>query len=230
MKKNFVSTKDESVRMFNNPILDAVSRVHYTTPLIIFVPVVLFNLYKAVFTYQLSMLSVIALYFSGLFVWSFAEYFLHRFLFHFEPPTEFGKRLHFVTHGVHHDYPNDSKRLVMPPALSIPLASAFYFFYVFVFGGYNLAAPFFAGFITGYLIYDMMHYALHHASVNHPIFQALKRHHMVHHFQEPDRGFGVSSKLWDIILRTTFKIDNPQQKPTQQQQQEPKEQQGEKVA
>ena len=71
MKKNFVSTKDESVRMFNNPILDAVSRVHYTTPLLIFVPVVLYNLYQGIFTYQLSWLQIVGLYVSGLFVWAF---------------------------------------------------------------------------------------------------------------------------------------------------------------
>lgn len=212
MDNFFVSTKDESVRMFDNPVLDFVSRVHYSTPLFIFVPVVLVCLYRAVFVYHSAWWHIGGLYVGGLLFWSFAEYFLHRFVFHYEIPTAWGKRLHYVTHGVHHAYPNDSRRLVMPPALSIPLASAFYVLYSWAFGSQAVVAPFFGGFITGYLIYDMMHYALHHASIQHPIFQALKRHHMVHHFHEPTRGFGVSSKLWDYILRTTFSIDQQHKK------------------
>lgn len=32
----------------------------------------------------------------------------------------------FTFHGVHHDYPNDSFRLVMPPVVSIPLYVVMY--------------------------------------------------------------------------------------------------------
>ena len=34
--------------------------------------------------------------------------------------------MHFIIHGVHHDHPNDKLRLVMPPAVSIPLAALFF--------------------------------------------------------------------------------------------------------
>ena len=208
MKKPFVSAKNESVRMFSNPVLDKISRVHYTTPLILFVPFILFLLYQTFFNYGTPALKMLLLYGGGLAFWSLAEYVLHRFLFHLELPGELGKRIHFISHGVHHDYPNDAKRLVMPPALSIPLAAAFYGLFLLVFGGdKGLMFPFFAGFLNGYLVYDMLHYAIHHATFTNPIFQTIKRHHMVHHFHEPDRGFGVSSKLWDEIFRSTFRID-----------------------
>ena len=69
------------------------------------------------------------------------------------------RRIHFIFHGVHHDYPNDAKRLVMPPSASIPMALGFYFLFDFLLpAGTNHA--FFIGFIGGYLVYDMMHYAL----------------------------------------------------------------------
>lgn len=199
-----ISTTDESVRMFDNPILDFISRVHWTTPLILFLPVIAWLLYRAYWVEQWAITSIIGLMLCGLATWSLAEYVMHRFVFHWQPPGKWGEKIHFVTHGVHHQYPNDSKRLVLPPALSIPLATGFYYLFLFILGK-HLLPPFFAGFLMGYLCYDMLHYAVHHAKIKHPWFQELKRHHMLHHFKDPDNGYGVSSKLWDIIFRTTIK-------------------------
>jgi sterol desaturase/sphingolipid hydroxylase (fatty acid hydroxylase superfamily) len=145
------------------------------------------------------------LFLVGFVSWTLIEYLLHRFVFHFHPTTELGQRVHFLVHGIHHDYPNDSKRLVMPPMLSAPLASVFFVLFYALFGFY-FGLDLFAGMITGYLIYDMMHYALHHISLDNPMFKDLKEHHMIHHFQDPEHGFGVSSKMWDYIFRTTFNV------------------------
>jgi sterol desaturase/sphingolipid hydroxylase (fatty acid hydroxylase superfamily) len=30
----------------------------------------------------------------------------------------------------------------------------------------------------------------------------LRQHHMAHHYTKPDRNFGVSSPLWDLVFRT----------------------------
>lgn len=145
----------------------------------------------------------------GLVVWTFTEYNLHRFVFHWVPPGKLGKKIHFMFHGVHHDYPGDSYRLVMVPPVSVPLALLFYFSFKFLlgltFGDEELIAPFFVGFVIGYLCYDMGHYALHHANFKSKFFLELKQHHMIHHYQDPDHGFGVSTKFWDLVYRTTFK-------------------------
>jgi dihydroceramide fatty acyl 2-hydroxylase len=202
MAKNYVSLKDESVRIFKNPVLDLFSRVHWSIPLVFWVPVVIVSLYKG-FTSGVSLLASILLFTAALGFWTLAEYMLHRFIFHFHPTTALGKRISFLTHGVHHDYPNDSKRLVMPPLLGAPLAAIFYLAFYYVLGE-RYVYPFFAGFITGYLIYDMMHYAIHHAKSSNPFLQEMKTHHMVHHFNDAESGFGVSSKLWDIVFRTLF--------------------------
>ena len=61
-----------------------------------------------------------------------------------------------------------------------------------------------AGFGLGYLAYDMIHYAVHHAPVRHPVFKKLQKHHMVHHYHDPEHGFGVSSVLWDKAFGTVF--------------------------
>src|SRR5262245_6760834 len=102
MAKNFISNKDECVRMFRNNFLESLSRVHFTVPLIIFVPVVFYFLYRAVFVLSLGALPVILLFLAGLCVWTLTEYLLHRFVFHWELPGKFGRRIHFIFHGVHH--------------------------------------------------------------------------------------------------------------------------------
>lgn len=204
MPKNFVSNKDESIRIFQHPILDFFSRVHWSTPLFFWVPIVLYCLYSG-YAQGVSLLQMVGLFAAALAFWTFAEYLLHRFIFHYHPTTEFGKRISFLTHGVHHDYPNDSKRLVMPPLLGAPIAAVFYGIFYLVLGNAYMQ-PFFAGFISGYLVYDMVHYALHHATFDNPMWRELKNNHMVHHYHDPENGFGVSSTMWDIVFRTTFNI------------------------
>ena len=60
------------------------------------------------------------------------------------------------------------------------------------------------GFLFGYLVYDMIHYAVHHANFTNKYWIALKTHHLKHHFKDPDKGFGVSSQVWDVIVGSNF--------------------------
>lgn len=203
MAKHFVSNKDESVRMFDADWMDFFSRIDYKVPLFIYVPVILVFLYRSLFVLPINLLYVLPLIVLGLAVWTFTEYNLHRFVFHWCPPGEIGKRIHFMFHGVHHDYPRDSKRLVMVPAVSLPLAVLFYFTFRLILGNFYVE-PFFVGFVIGYLFYDMTHYALHHANFKSKFWLDLKQHHMIHHYSDPDHGFGVSTTFWDHVYRTTF--------------------------
>jgi 4-hydroxysphinganine ceramide fatty acyl 2-hydroxylase len=203
MPKNFISNKDETVRMFNNNLLEALSKVHFSVPLFVYIPVILAFLYRTVFLFEISFARILALIILGILVWSLTEYLLHRFIFHYVPNSEFGQRIHFIFHGVHHDYPSDSKRLVMPPSVSVPLAFLFFFLFKSIVG-YIYVAPFMAGFLTGYLFYDMTHYAIHHFNMHNKFWLAIKNHHMRHHYQDPAKGFGVSSKVWDKIIGTDF--------------------------
>jgi sterol desaturase/sphingolipid hydroxylase (fatty acid hydroxylase superfamily) len=203
MAKQFVSNKDETVRMFENNFLEAFSRVHFSVPIFIYLPVIAYLLYLSIIDYTLNASTIIGLFIAGMAAWSVAEYLLHRFVFHFPAKSDFGKKIHFMFHGVHHDYPSDSKRLVMPPSVSIPLAALFYFIFLFIFGQ-DLMLPFFAGFILGYLFYDITHYAIHHFNMHNKFWLAIKNHHMLHHYQDEYRGYGVSTPFWDVIFRTNF--------------------------
>jgi sterol desaturase/sphingolipid hydroxylase (fatty acid hydroxylase superfamily) len=201
MKKNFVSNSPDSIRMFKSSLLESLSKVDFFVPLVVFVPVILFLFWKCLFQLHMGILEFIGYVALGLFVWTFTEYILHRFVFHFYPKSTWGQRIHFIFHGVHHDYPNDAKRLVMPPSASIPLSLAFFFLFNEILP-VNTVFAFFLGFITGYLIYDMAHYALHHANFNNPFLKRLKQHHMLHHYLDSTKGFGVSSEFWDNIFRS----------------------------
>ena len=204
MKKNYVSNSQESVRMFKSDLLESLSKVHFTVPLFIFVPVILFCIYKALVQIQIGFINFIGLFALGLFVWTFVEYIMHRFVFHYMPADKpWAQRLHFIFHGVHHDYPSDAKRLVLPPSVSIPLATLFYFLFNAILPA-NYIFGFFPGFILGYLFYDISHYAIHHFNFKGNIWKKIKQHHMLHHYQDPDKGYGVSSPLWDKIFRSDF--------------------------
>jgi sterol desaturase/sphingolipid hydroxylase (fatty acid hydroxylase superfamily) len=204
MKKNYVSNSEESVRMFKSNFLESLSKVHFFVPIIIYLPVILYCLYMSIFDAGQSALRIILLFVSGLFIWTFVEYFLHRFVFHFVPKAEWALRLHFIFHGVHHDYPRDKKRLVMPPSASIPLALGFFFLFRAILPLHEDVFSFFAGFILGYLIYDIGHYAIHHFNFKGGFWKEVKRHHMLHHYQDPTKGYGVSSKLWDKVFQSDF--------------------------
>src|SRR5205814_3476596 len=124
---------------------------------------------------------------AGYAIWTLSEYWIHRVIFHFEPEEGFGARLHWIIHGVHHDHPNDPLRLVMPPSVSIPLASLFVL-------GFHAVLPashanlFAAGFLMGYVVYDEIHYHLHHHNPRTRAGRLLRELHMRHHFQDETRG------------------------------------------
>ena len=147
--------------MFDNPILEWGSRVHPIVPPLIYVPVISFLLSVAVNAKDLSVPAVAGVFVLGIAFWTFFEYTLHRFIFHLRPDNDWGRKMHFIIHGVHHDYPHDPMRLVMPPSVSIPLAIIMYFVFSAVLGP-EWSLPAFAGFLLGYLFYDMGHYHIHH--------------------------------------------------------------------
>ncbi len=201
MKRKFVSNQHESTKMFKSDFLESLSKVHFTVPIFTYVPVILYFAIDALFFKYIGFGKFVISTISGLLFWTLTEYVLHRFVFHFQPETTWGKRLHFIFHGVHHDYPNDALRLVMPLSVSIPLAISFYFLFKWLLP-VGFVSGFFAAFILGYLFYDISHYAIHHFNFKNVFWKKLKDHHMHHHYSDATKGFGVSSNLWDRVFRS----------------------------
>ncbi|HEY3758223.1 MAG TPA: sterol desaturase family protein [Solirubrobacteraceae bacterium] len=186
--------------MFESRLLDFFSRVHPLVPLLVFVPVIVGMAVWGLA--QVSVLAMIALAVGGYALWTLFEYWLHRLVFHFEPQAGVGARLHWIIHGIHHEHPNDPLRLVMPPAVSIPLGAAVFGVLYLIFGE-RYAPGLAVGFFAGYLVYDMLHYYLHHFTPRGRLGRMLRERHMRHHFQDDTRGFGISAPYWDEIFRTS---------------------------
>jgi len=186
--------------MFESRVLDALSRVHPIVPALIFVPGIVFLAGWSLS--EVSVLVSLGLLLGGYAFWTLFEYWLHRVVFHFEPEHGIGARLHWIIHGVHHDHPNDPMRLVMPPAVSVPLGIGVFGSIYLIFGA-SYAPGIGAGFFVGYLVYDMMHYYLHHFRARGPLGRMLRERHMRHHFQDDTCGFGISAPYWDEVFGTS---------------------------
>ncbi|MEZ5120971.1 MAG: sterol desaturase family protein [Solirubrobacterales bacterium] len=182
--------------------MDKLSRVHHLVPVVIFTPIVIVLFVLGVVA--MSPLAIVACLAGGYLFWTLFEYWLHRIVFHFEPEEGLGARLHWIIHGVHHDHPNDPKRLVMPPAVSLPLAALMFGLFVLVLG-LPAAYMFTAAFLTGYLVYDELHYYLHHARPRSAVGRKLRELHMRHHFQDDTVMFGISAPWWDNVFRTAYR-------------------------
>jgi sterol desaturase/sphingolipid hydroxylase (fatty acid hydroxylase superfamily) len=196
-------TRAEALRasppMFDRVWLDRLSRVHHTIPLFIFMPAILVLLVIAF--RQTQTIAVLAWFAGGWLFWTLTEYWMHRAVFHFEPDEGLGARLHWIIHGVHHDHPNDPMRLVMPPSVSVPLATLFLLAFWAVLDT-PIAFAFGGGFLSGYLVYDMLHYHLHHHVPRTVLGRSLRELHMRHHFQDDTSGYGISAPFWDHVFRT----------------------------
>jgi 4-hydroxysphinganine ceramide fatty acyl 2-hydroxylase len=203
MSRLFVSNKNETVRMFESDFMEFFSHVHPATPAVLYGPIIAFMLYLSFVHKKLSFLAVAAFFVIGILIWTLLEYVIHRYVFHYEPKTRWGKLLHFIMHGVHHDYPNDATRLVMPPIISVPLAVVFYTVFWLTLGRFAPAAL--AGFGFGYVCYDTIHYATHHFTMKRGVWRWLKQYHLRHHYHDDHAGYGVSTPLWDYVFKTTRK-------------------------
>ncbi|MEO7522577.1 MAG: sterol desaturase family protein [Ferruginibacter sp.] len=191
-------------KLFKNQYLEYLTKTH---PLVIwgmYSPGLILLPYYSLIKLNFGGLNVILLFVAGMIFWSFTEYVLHRYVFHYHPESKKGKSLHYIIHGNHHEYPRDRERLFMPAAPSLIIASTLFSFMFLALGKYVFA--FFPGFILGYLLYGSMHYAIHAWNPPFKWMKGLWRNHHLHHYKNDDRGFGVSSTLWDHIFGTMFNL------------------------
>ena len=133
---------------------------------------------------------------SGLLLFSLVEYCFHRWLFHGSRSLQVMEQ----GHSKHHEDPLGDITLpfFLPPAILLVLAGIF-----------DLAMPagyalLMAGAIAfGYAIYGLSHFAMHIRRFRHPLTKRWAAHHHIHH-HHPDKNFGVTSPLWDIVLGTRY--------------------------
>lgn len=191
----------QSIRLFKSDFCEWFSHVHPITPLLIWIPVILFLAYRGWTNAQVSAWTNGFLIISAFVSWTLVEYLLHRFIFHFPAVGKLGERFIFIMHGLHHEDPVDPTRLVMPPFASVIIAAILYVIFRALLGP-DYVSMFFAAFLAGYLCYDYTHYAVHHFTPRTRFGRYVKQNHMIHHFVNPDARWGVSSPLWDYVFGT----------------------------
>ncbi len=192
-------------RLFKSDFMEMMTKTHPFVIYSMYFPVIAFMLYYGVAYKGNSPLWELALFVMGALFWSLFEYVMHRYVFHMVVEKPKAKRFVYTMHGVHHEYPRDKERLFMPPIPSMIIASVIFTIMKLSMGWAALA--FFPGFLFGYIMYGSMHYAIH-AFAPPKWLKALWRNHHLHHYSEPDKGFGVSSVLWDVVFRTVPKKKN----------------------
>lgn len=136
------------------------------------------------------------LYFSiGAFVWTLVEYLIHRFLFHIK-----AGRFQYLIHGVHHEFPRDKERLMMPPLPGLLLVIFFFGLWSLLFG--SKAYAFMSGFVLCYMFYTFIHYILHAWKPIKGLTFLWTHHHKHHNPVFEHTSYGVSSPFWDYVFGT----------------------------
>jgi dihydroceramide fatty acyl 2-hydroxylase len=195
-----------SARMFRSDFFEWFSHVHPATPAVVFLPVVAGAMYLAIATKGVPVLAAVASLLAGYLVWTLFEYWFHRLFFHLKVSGPRTERIYFYVHGVHHDWPWDRTRLVMPLSVSLSIGVLAYLLHRAVLGTELMWAPF-AGFVLGYVIYDSVHWYAHAGKPTNWLGKLLRREHLVHHFKDSGSRFGVSCPWWDHVFGTTGAVD-----------------------
>ena len=191
-------------RLFQNQYLEIFTKTHPLVIWGIYLPIIAGLLYYSSFTLGYASSRIALTFLGGMFFWTFFEYLMHRFVFHFIADSPRAQKFIYILHGNHHEYPRDRERLFMPPVPSLILSSAI-FSTMYLLMGWNVAM-FFPGFVLGYLMYGTMHYAIHAWNPPYKWMKPLWRNHHLHHYKNEHQGFGVSTTLWDHIFGTMFDL------------------------
>jgi sterol desaturase/sphingolipid hydroxylase (fatty acid hydroxylase superfamily) len=132
----------------------------------------------------------------GVAVWTFTEYLMHRLVLH---NVAFFKGLHDAHHG-------NPKALIDTPIW----ASLTILVVVVLAPSYWALGPtdglgFSFGMILGYIVYSVVHHAMHFWSFSHDSYlYRCKHRHALHHYSEVEGNFGVTTPIWDYIFRTAL--------------------------
>jgi sterol desaturase/sphingolipid hydroxylase (fatty acid hydroxylase superfamily) len=196
-----VSPKNKGTKqLFDNPILEKLSRTHISVPLTVFFLYSGGLLYWSITHTTLDPWQTTGLFAAGLITFTWVEYNVHRHVFHMATYSKVREKLQYTLHGIHHEFPKDKDRLAMPPLLSITISTVLLLLLRVIMG--DLVFAFLPGFLVGYAAYLAVHYMVHAYQPPKNVFKKLWVNHSVHHYKDGEVIFGVSSPLWDYIYGT----------------------------
>lgn len=193
-------------RFFANQFLENCSKTVWWVVPAIWLPAYALTTYASLKALKVSAAQVAALQLLGVVLWQLLEYLIHRFMFHASVTSYWGLTLHFLFHGCHHKFPMDAERLVFPPVPAACIAAG-------IFGVLRILLPcsaavsLMSGVLLGYVLYDCLHYAIHHAvKLPGEVLRELRIRHNHHHYQDHHRGYGISSVFYDVLFNTSSNL------------------------
>ncbi len=200
VSQNLKQAKTKQAQLFSNTIVEKLTRTHIAVPVMLFIAISTMLFYWSTVHTDLALSSIVWSFLIGLILFTWVEYNIHRYVFHISTSTPLRKKIQFIIHGIHHEFPKDKERLAMPPLLSLFIAYMLLSLSKLIIG--DFCYSFMAGFIIGYVIYISVHYIVHAFAPPHTIFKVLWINHAIHHYKNSNIAFGVSSPLWDYIYGT----------------------------
>lgn len=188
----------EHIAIFRNRALDLVlTRSHPLLAVALAIPIAIAGV---ALSFAESVVPSLVAFFAGMLVWTLVEYGMHRFFFHLPRTSHALRVVAFLVHGHHHVYPLDVKRLAATPLQMIGMLLLVQGLLWLFTGELWLAC--FSGVVTGYALYEWIHWFAHHGKARTALGRAIKRHHLSHHYENPNARWGISSPLWDYVFRT----------------------------
>jgi len=191
---------DPPIRIFKSDRLERFTLISINLFLGVWVPLLVLQIVLAISRAQ-EMGMTIGLMAGGMVVWFIFEYVMHRFLFHLKSGNRHIDALVWMMHTNHHIQPSHRLRTLMPLSVSLPLAALFELSAIALLGDANGAALM-AGFVAGYFIYDLTHYACHNFGMKSPLAAHIKRHHLRHHYVSDEHNFSITVPLIDSLFST----------------------------
>ena len=202
-QRMYTSMEDVTPSIYQNALLEHLTRMHYIVPFLVYTPVIVFFVWRALVVKEMPawhflwMIPMVTLF------WSWLEYVLHKHFLHRKADGSATIEMVNKIHEAHHEYPNDSYRLAVHFWVSFLGAFVFYGLCRLLFGEL-LSDAVFASLVFYYLVYEFAHVSAHKINSKNPILNNIKKHHLKHHFQDDQKGFGFTSGVWDALFGTEF--------------------------
>ena len=145
---------------------------------------------------------ILIAFITGVILWTFLEYILHRFLGHEHRGKNFFKAEHGQHHAKYNYFAPAKKKAFMVLMVTVTL-----FILVNAIVTTSIALAFLAGFSGMYILYEVTHHRFHICKPVAKPFIILRKHHFYHHFHNPKTNHGVTCRFWDRVFGTFVPVE-----------------------
>jgi sterol desaturase/sphingolipid hydroxylase (fatty acid hydroxylase superfamily) len=139
---------------------------------------------------------------AGVVYWTFFEYAMHRWFYHWRPRVPALRRAVESFHVYHHRNISDRRVYNAGPLLALPLTLLLAAPVLAVSRTLASTATVLIGTLGMYYIYEWCHYTFHVRTYRGGWLGYMQRFHLLHHDRNWRANFGVTNPVWDVIFRT----------------------------